>query len=84
MFVLGSSMTYADQGLTVSVVLPVIPPDVALMVVWPETVSVVDACAKPVASIVATLVSDEAHVAMLVISCFTPSEVVAIAVYDWV
>jgi hypothetical protein len=61
---------------TVRVVLPEIPPEVAVMVVVPTETPM----ARPVLSIVATDVSDQPQVTCVVISWLVPLEYVPVAV----
>jgi hypothetical protein len=61
---------------TVRVVLPEIPPEVAVMVVVPTETPM----ATPVLSIVATDVSDQPQVTCVVISWLVPLEYVPVAV----
>ena len=63
-------------GVTVSVVLPLIPPELAWMVVEPVPAAV----ARPAALIVATVTAEELHVAVLVRFCVVPSLNVPVAV----
>jgi len=65
---------------TVSVVLPTVPPYVALMVVVP----VPEALAKPFPVTVATEVFEEVQVALVVTSMLVPSDCVAVALNCWV
>lgn len=64
------------MSLTVIVVLPETPPDVAVMMVEPTPAAV----ARPVALMPATAVSEEDHVTDVVISLPVPSEKVPVAV----
>ena len=63
-------------GVTVRVVLPLIPPELAWIVVEPVPAAV----ARPAALIVATVTAVELHVAVLVRSCVVPSLNVPVAV----
>ena len=56
-------------GVTVSVVEPLIEPEVALMVVVPAPVLVACPCVPEALLIVATAVFDELHVTVVVRSC---------------
>jgi len=62
--------------LTVAVVLPLTEPEAAVMVVVPR----LRAVARPLTVIDATLVFEEVHVAVPVMSCVVPSEKVPVAV----
>lgn len=62
--------------MTVAVALPLTEPDAAVMVVVPR----LRAVARPLTVIDATLVFDEVHVAVPVMSCVVPSENVPVAV----
>src|SRR5258708_3726614 len=70
-------LTFAE--VTVSGVLPVTPPKIALMVNDPNERAV----ARPLTVIEARLPLDECHCATPVMSCVDPSEKVPIAVYCW-
>ena len=67
-------------AVTVSPVLPLTDPSVAEMVVLPAAIAV----ARPVESIVAAAVFEDAHVTWLVRFCVLESEYVPVAVYCWV
>lgn len=64
------------EAFTVSEVLPVTPPNVALMVVLPRPTPVTN----PLTVIDATPLLEECHCATLVTSCVLPSENVPLAV----
>lgn len=68
-----------------TVAVPVTLSEVALIVdVCGGEVTVVTAVNKPLLSIVPALVFEEVQVALDVMSCFVPSDVVAVAVNCWV
>jgi len=68
-------------GLTVNCVLPVIPPDVALIVVTCDELTLLAAVNRPVLLIIPAALLLELHVAESVMSRIVPSDVVAIALY---
>jgi hypothetical protein len=70
-------------GVTVIVVVPVLPPKVAEMVAEP-TLTAVASPLEPIVLLIVTLASFEAHVTDVVMSCVVLSENVPVAVNCWV
>src|SRR5206468_1456400 len=71
-------------AVTVSVVLPETPPEVAVIVVVPAATDVARPCDPPALLIVATAVLDELQVTWVVRSCVVVSLKVPVAVNCWV